>query len=179
MGRAAWVFLPVLGAALAHAPVLRFDLLRGLKRPLDGGTNLFGENKTWRGSLVMFAGAFAATQALWGVRAYRERLPAELADASPIALGTVLGTGVVVGELPNSFLKRRLGIAPGTQRRAPAGIALSVYDQADWVPVTALLLRPLYRMPLRDVAMASAVVAAVHVPINLVGYALGARKSPL
>jgi CDP-archaeol synthase len=179
MPRAPWVFLPVLGAPLAHAPVLRLDLLRGLKRPIDGGTGVFGDNKTWRGAVVMFAGAFAATQALWRVAPYRARLPAELATAPPAAVGAALGVGVVAGELPNSFLKRRLGIAPGSRRRTPFGIALSIYDQADWVPLTALLLRPAYRMPPRDVASAFAVVAAVHVPINLIGYALGARRTPL
>ena len=33
------MFLPVLGAAIAHAPVLTFDLFPGLKRPLDGGAS--------------------------------------------------------------------------------------------------------------------------------------------
>jgi len=177
--RAPWVLLPVLGAALAHAPVLRYDLLRGLKRPLDGGSGVFGDNKTWRGALVMFAGAFAATHALWRVDAYRNRLPDDVRDASPSAVGAALGAGVVAGELPNSFLKRRLGIAPGAQRRSPAGIALSVLDQADFVPVTALLLRPVHRLSLGEVARAFATVAAIHVPINLIGYAVGARKSPI
>ena len=47
----AWAFLPALGGALAHAPVLRFDLFPSLERPLDGGATLngrrlFGDNKT-------------------------------------------------------------------------------------------------------------------------------------
>jgi hypothetical protein len=59
---APWLFLPVLGAPLAHAPVLRYDLLPALKRPIDGGRTLggrriLGDNKTWRGAAVMFAGA--------------------------------------------------------------------------------------------------------------------------
>jgi hypothetical protein len=51
---AGWVFLSVLGAPLAHGPVLRADLAPGLKRPIS--TRLFGENKTWRGALVMTGG---------------------------------------------------------------------------------------------------------------------------
>jgi hypothetical protein len=34
---AVWIFLPVLGSALLHAPVLALDLFPALKRPLDGG----------------------------------------------------------------------------------------------------------------------------------------------
>jgi hypothetical protein len=60
------VFVPVLGAFVAHAPVLRFDLLQRLKPPIDGGATfrgrrLFGDNKTWRGALVMSCGIVLAT----------------------------------------------------------------------------------------------------------------------
>jgi hypothetical protein len=85
----------------------------------------------------------------------------------------------VLGELPNSFLKRRLGIAPGAHRRSGAGLALAVWDQADFVPVTWVLLRPIWRMPAREALASFGIVAAIHVPINLVGYAIGARTSPL
>jgi hypothetical protein len=37
-----WVIAPVLGGYLAHAPVLRFDLLHHLGRPIDGGATLRG-----------------------------------------------------------------------------------------------------------------------------------------
>src|SRR6266498_898812 len=95
---ALWVFVPVLGAPIVHAPILRSDLLPGLKRPLDGGLELrgrrvFGANKTLRGLLAM------------------------------------------VG-----------GVAPGTQRRSPAGALISIYDQGDFVPVVWLLLLPIWAM---------------------------------
>jgi hypothetical protein len=65
---ARWLFLPVGGAWIAHAPVLRWDLAPRLNRPIDGGRTLrgrrlFGDNKTWRGALVMGGGVFAATLA--------------------------------------------------------------------------------------------------------------------
>jgi hypothetical protein len=52
-----WVIAPVLGAYVAHAPVLRFDLLRPLDRPLDAGATVrgrrvFGDNKTWQLTLA-------------------------------------------------------------------------------------------------------------------------------
>lgn len=37
-----WLFLPALGAPLVHAPVLRFNLLPALRRPIDGGRTLRG-----------------------------------------------------------------------------------------------------------------------------------------
>ena len=171
------MFLPVLGAALVHAPILRFDLVPGLSRPIS--RRLFGAHKTWRGAIAMSGGTLAATLALHRVPAYRRRLPAPVADANPALLGTLLGLAMWVGELPNSFLKRRLGIPPGTQRRSPGGVAISIFDQADWVPTAWLMLLPLWRMSAREAAEVFAVVAAVHVPINLLGYALGVRRTPI
>ena len=85
----------------------------------------------------------------------------------------------MLGELPNSLLKRRLGIAPGSQRRDPLGIALSIFDQADFVLLTWVLLLPLWTMSVPQAAIVFAIVAAVHMVINLIGYAVGARSAPL
>jgi len=171
------VFLPVLGGPLLHAPVLRWDLLAPLKRPIK--RSLFGQNKTWRGAIVMTAGPTAAAAALHRSARYRRRLPAAVADANPLLVGGLLGLASWTGELPNSFIKRRLGIAPGAQRRSPLGVAISVFDQADWVPAAWLLLAPVWRMSPREAARTFALVAAVHVPINVIGYAIGARSSPI
>lgn len=181
---ALWVFVPVLGAPIMHAPVLTFDLLPRLKRPLDlgatvGGTRLFGDNKTWRGAIVMLTGVVAAAALLSLWPWYWHKLPDGIRDAGPWVYGLLLGLGVVVGELPNSFLKRRLGIAPGTQRRGPGGLLLSLYDQADFVLVIWVLLLPLWTMSVAEAAIAFAVVTAVHLVINLVGYAVGARTAPI
>jgi CDP-archaeol synthase len=172
---AAWVFLPVVGAPIAHAPVLRFDLAPVLRRPIS--RRLFGENKTWRGALLMNTGTLATALALYRLPAYRRRLPEPVAAADPALVGTLLGIAMWLGELPNSFVKRRLGIAPGTQRHSPAGVAISVFDQADWVPTAWLLLRPVWRMSASEAAQVFVLAASVHLPVNLVGYALGVRST--
>jgi hypothetical protein len=91
----------------------------------------------------------------------------------------LLGLGVVVGELPNSFLKRRIGIAPGTQRHTLGGALLSFYDQADFVLAIWVLLLPIWTMSVGQAAIAFVVVTAVHLVINVVGYAVGARTAPI
>jgi CDP-2,3-bis-(O-geranylgeranyl)-sn-glycerol synthase len=181
---AIWVFLPVLGGALAHAPVLALDLLKPLKRPLDGGATfrgrrVFGDNKTWRGAIVIVAGVVVATLLLSNWDWWWGRLPGDLRDAGALPYGLLLGLGVVLGEFPNSFLKRHAGIAPGTRRRSATGLVLTIYDQADFVPVVWLLLLPLWAMSPWQAAFVFAVVTAVHLVVNVIGYAIGARTAPI
>src|SRR4051812_50212764 len=114
---ARWLFLPVGGAWIAHAPVLRWNLAPALNRPIDGGRTLrgrrlFGDNKTWRGAAVMFTGAVATTLALTRAGWFRRRLPEELAAAPPLAYGAPLGAGVVGGGLAPTFYKRPGGRPP-------------------------------------------------------------------
>ena len=163
----------MLGAVVLHAPVLRYDLLKPLKRPIDGGRGWFGANKTWRGALVMFTGVVLATGAAW------ELMPDGLPDEPWLLVGCLIGAGTVLGELPNSYLKRRLGIEPGERRLTPAGLALVVYDQADFVPGIALALLPVWAMPLDVLAVGFVAVAAIHFVVNVIGYAIGARDKPI
>ncbi len=176
-----WVIAPVLGGYLAHAPVLRFDLLSRLARPIDGGATLggrrvLGDNKTWRGAVVMSAGVLAATLllSLWPT-CYRQ-WPAPL-HSHRVLFGLLLALGFVAGELPNSFIKRQLDIEPGGRRTSPFGIVLAIVDQADFVPAVWLTLSPLWLMPAAQALVVFVVVVIGHTMINVLGYAIGARKT--
>jgi hypothetical protein len=181
---APWLFLPLLGSFLAHAPVLRFDWLRGLKQPVDGGARLrgrrvLGDNKTWRGLLVMAAGVLGAALLLSRWPWYWAKLPADIRGAGPAVFGLLLGVGAVLAELPGSFVKRQLDIPPGAQRRSALGILVSLWDQGDFVPGVWLALAPVWVMPVRQVAFSFVVVSALHLLISVVGYAIGARRTVL
>jgi hypothetical protein len=76
-------------------------------------------------------------------------------------------------------LKRRLGIAPGERASSPLGVVLAIHDQADFVLGAWPLLAPVWRMSARELGEAFAVVAGVHLAVNLAGWLLGARTSPL
>ena len=184
MTRTLLLFLPVVGALVLHAPVLRFDLFRSFKRPIDGGRcfrgrRIFGDNKTWRGALVMCSGCLVATVLLWHLQSYRAALPPAVQAAGPFGLGLPLGLGVVLGELPNSFLKRQAGIAPGARKRSVLGIVLSIYDQGDFVPVVWAMLAPIWVIPVREIVIAFVVLVVGHAVINVIGFAIGARKTAI
>jgi CDP-2,3-bis-(O-geranylgeranyl)-sn-glycerol synthase len=181
---AAWVFLPAAGALVAHAPVLILDLAPGLSRPLDGGRTLrgrrlLGDNKTVRGAIVMFGGAAVSALALSRAPWFRTRLPERVREAPAPLYAGLLGAAVVLAELPTSFVKRQIGIAPGQRRRSAAGALMSLYDQGDFVLAGALILRPVWRPKPGELAGAFAVVSAAHLGVSVVGYAIGARDSVL
>ena len=179
-----WVFLPLLGSFLVHAVVLRWNLLPRLKRPLDGGATfrgrrLLGDNKTWRGALAMGSGIFGLALALRACPWYRARLPEAVQSSSAPLFAAALALGAVAAELPNSFLKRQLDIAPGGQRRTPLGLALSLLDQGDFVFGVWIALLPIWRMSAADAAVAFGLVTIAHLTLSAAGYALGVRRTIL
>lgn len=137
--QALYLFLPLLLSVALSGPVHKYDLFRSLKIPIDAGLTLgdkrlFGDGKTWRGVAVALVGCVI------GVALQRYLLGAiaqgiaviDYARANPVGLGLTMGGAAMAGELPNSFVKRRLGIAPGaTTRRPGLSVVFWTWDQID------------------------------------------------
>ena len=58
-------------------------------------------------------------------------------------------------------------------------MAISIFDQADFVLTSWLLLLPLWTMSVPQAAICFVVVAAISMGVNVVGYAIGARSAPV
>jgi CDP-2,3-bis-(O-geranylgeranyl)-sn-glycerol synthase len=162
---------------------MRFDWLAWLKRPIDGGHSwrgrrLFGHSKTWRGPLLVAAGSAGVW---WLQRQVLDEIPA-LAAVVPAALpgawfGALAGFVAELGELPNSFVKRRLGIGPGATAQGPLAILFYLADQLDvvigyWLAL-AWVVPP---TPLR-LATSLAVGLALHPLLTWLGYLLRMRRT--
>jgi hypothetical protein len=134
----AYLILPLLVAGAAHAPVIKKNLLPSLARPLDFGRSfrgrqILGANKTWRGVLLMSAVSVLVVLAqsqLYALEPLRAISIVDYSRTSWLALGLALGLSYSLSELPNSFLKRQLGIPPGGVSRSRAAVQY-VVDQAD------------------------------------------------
>lgn len=183
--QASYLLAPLLVAAAVSGVVLRFDLVPALRRPLDGGATwrgrpIFGANKTWRGLACCVTGgvlAVAIQKYAIGDRA-GELAVIDYTQANPVLLGGGIGVAATVGELPNSFLKRRLGVAPGGRARGGFGPVFYLFDQVDLLlvvwPVLLWWCRPGWPL----VATSVALVVAAHQAVSLIGFAIGARSSP-
>ena len=182
--QAVYLFSPLFAAAALSGVVLRFDLLRALRRPLDGGASLggrrvFGDNKTVRGLLVGVVGATAGVlvqRYVVGARAAGFAL-LDYRTVSPLALGAAIGGGAILGELPNSFVKRRAGVAPGAAGEGALGVLFYLWDQIDvltlsW-PLLCLWIRPSAAL----VGVSFALTLIAHQIVSLLGWVVGARSS--
>jgi len=182
--QAFYLFVPLLVASALSGLVLKHDLWRRLRRPIDHGKmwrgrRLFGDSKTWRGVVVAVVGCLsgvALQSALAGTRVDSLSL-LDYPSAQAVWVGAAMGAGAMLGELPNSFTKRQLGIAPGKTTRGPLAVVFYVWDQVDLLtgawPAISLCVTPR-----AEVVVASFLLAlVVHPTISLVGFVLGARKT--
>ena len=80
------------------------------------GRRVFGDNKTLRGFVVMVPASACAFVAVSQIALGGEPAAFGLWPLTPLhyaLLGAWAGLGFMLGELPNSFVKRQLDIAPG------------------------------------------------------------------
>ena len=145
------LIIPAISGGVLHMIAVKFDWLKILKRPIH--ERLFGKNKTWRGIVLMplfsLPGAFLV--APWA-GSLSPTIP--VASYPPLLFGTMIGLTYILAELPNSFLKRRLGIPPGEKSTrfsfffvlldqldsALGGCLLAACLGAPWPTVLAILV---------------------------------------
>lgn len=174
-------------AGVVQVVWLKSRLSLPFRVPIDGGRTLrgrrlFGENKTWGGFVVMVpavGGAFlllALGRDLW---------PGGDAGLWPLSvpgyglLGCWLGFAFMAGELPNSFLKRQLGIAPGgTPRGSLARGLWAVIDRLDSLGAALVALAFVLPTPLVTGLAVLLVGPGLHGLFSLLLARLGAKGRP-
>ena len=143
-------------------------MLGSLNRSLDvvvfGGREVFGRNKTLRGMLVVPLACAAG----FGI----EDLAGVAPLFSPLAGGFVVGLAYVAFELPNSFLKRRLNIAPGAGS-GPVFFALDHLDSALGCAIAFLALGVAWPV----VATGLVLGPLIHTGVNRFSHASALRET--
>jgi hypothetical protein len=182
--RATWLVFPVVLGGLGHVAVLKTNVLSSLAAPIDNGARwrgrpILGANKTWRG-IALMTGLTALASGTLAALVRRKRWASALEVLQSARLnswltGALCGLTYCLAELPNSFVKRQLGIAPGA-RGSRANRLQYVVDQADSVAGCLLALRLLYRTPASDLLTAFALGVTIHIGIDQLIYALGVKS---
>ena len=81
---------------------------------------------------------------------------------NPLCWGALAGAGYVAGELPNSFVKRRLDISPGGAAQGGLWLVFWTVDQVDSVIGVLVFLYPVWHPNLPVVLCLFGVTLLVH-----------------
>jgi len=183
---ALFIIVAFVVAGFAHSAWLGSRLSSRLTMPVDGGARIrgrrvFGDNKTVRGFVVMIPAAALAFCGLFSVLSIVWPTAADglwpLSRAGYLALGAWAGFGFMAGELPNSFLKRQLDIAPGEPARSPIGAVVSfVVDRLDSIIGMLLAISLAVATPWSTWAFVLVIGPAIHLAFSVLLYRLGVKE---
>lgn len=150
--------------------------LEKLARPVDGGAvfrgkALFGKNKTWRGLAVGIVTGIlvAAVQAVLYLNTefFRNNTLIDYGRNSFILVGALMGSGALLGDLAESFVKRRF--------EKPSGRPWFPWDQIDWIIGAMVLSLPVYAPDVKIAGVTLVLYTAVHLCSDRIVYMLGIK----
>ncbi len=132
---------------------------------------LFGKNKTFRGFFFgTFAGVITVFFQAWiynKSQRIRNISIIDYNDQSVVLLGFLIGFGSLLGDLIESFFKRRLNIAPGR--------SWIPFDQCDYI-LGAFVISSLLVNVKFEIVIAGIIVSIIlHFITVFIGYYLGIR----
>ncbi|PIP96289.1 MAG: CDP-diglyceride synthetase [Bdellovibrio sp. CG12_big_fil_rev_8_21_14_0_65_39_13] len=167
---------PLMIGGIIHMIAVKKDWLSFLKIPIHKWT--FGKNKTWRGFIIMPLGTLLGIFPV----ALLDNLISQVQRIGIyehwVLFGLGLGFSYVLFELPNSFIKRRLGVEPGKTSEKnkklffvldhiDSGLGVSLFYYFFVTPDAPLIL------------LGVTIGAFVHTATNVALYKFGIRKEKL
>ncbi|MBI2112245.1 CDP-archaeol synthase [Candidatus Woesearchaeota archaeon] len=162
-----YFFLP---AYLANMAPIIFRWVPWLRIPIH--EKKFGKNKTWRGIVAAaLMGAFVfSLQKLAYQNGFKLFALIDYSDFS-IILGFLMGLGAIVGDLVESYYKRKQNIPPGKPWLP--------WDQLDFVFGAIFFGLVLYVPPAEVILVLILASPLLHILFNLLGYLLKIKKTKL
>lgn len=131
-----YTILPLLVSNTLHMLVVKKDFFAFLAKPVT--STYFGTNKTWRGFVFLPLANGILLLLLCLINPF---FPWQRG----FSLGFILGFAYMLFELPNSWLKRKMGIAPGTKAEKNTWFfgLLDKMDSSLGVSLAAMIFIPL------------------------------------
>lgn len=167
--------IPVVFGGSIHMAVVRYDWLAFLKIPIN--KTLFGQNKTLRGFVVMPLGCAIGFAFLYLIAPTNPvATTINFNQYSVMMSGIIIGLAYVLAELPNSFVKRRLGVAPGEVPQANARLFILV-DQLDSGVLCLVAYWLFWGMPLVTCLITLLMAPIIALSVKRVLFKLGLKES--
>jgi CDP-2,3-bis-(O-geranylgeranyl)-sn-glycerol synthase len=181
-----YLLLPLFGGAIVHGVCWKYGWLSFLVCPLDygltfRGKRVFGQHKTWRGLVTVALGAAVILELQSHLSHWWPAVTAiELFDYGSVkgwALGALVGAAAEFAELPNSFVKRQCGIAPGGTTQGFWSIIFYVWDQIDLLAGAWLVFASVVSITLFRIGLSILFVLILHPSLTVIGYLFGMRET--
>ena len=183
-------FVPVIVSGIATMVWCKSGVLQKMQKPIDNGKcfidgkRILGDNKTWKGIIgyILFNALFSV---LWGYVCKVTNIGShdffyvkhENSFLFNVLIGILLGLAYSLFELPNSFLKRRIGITPGKTLNGFLKAFFVFLDQADSIFGCAFVVWIFYDLGICYYLLYVLVGAATHIVLNMLLYFAGLRKN--
>jgi hypothetical protein len=152
--------IPVLLAGITFIISLKKNFLSFLDYPLDFGLStencrIFGQNKTFRGLLIMSIFTAIYGYLIFSIIDHR--------DIQIIPQYLIVGLSYSLGELPNSFIKRRLNIAPGNKSDSSIlKVIFTFLDTFDSLILIGIVYYFLFQFPILTIICAVLTGGLLH-----------------
>jgi len=176
IGSALFLTLPIVVGGVLHMVIVAKNGLNFLAVPVQ--KRLFGANKTWRGFIIM---PIVTILGVWLTQVleplWQDWLLVSIQDISIVSIGLALGLAYVLFELPNSYIKRRLGIAPGEIPKQQCYYCFILLDQLDSAIGFTLVYFLLLDIPAKILLIQIAIFPLVALTVKLGLYFLKLKKN--
>lgn len=159
---------PILIPGLGLIIILKLRLLSFLNTPLDLGLSInkkriFGDNKTFRGVFVMIAMAVFVSYILnIGYKSGYDAYVHPIFSQFPILIGIIYSLSYILGELINSFIKRRLNISAGKITPTKFRSLQMFFDLTDGIIVLIIALLIFTSISVKQVLVAGFIGIFMH-----------------
>lgn len=154
-----------------HFLVIKLNLLPFLAKPIDFYKNIFGNKKTFRGFFVM---TFLSGLFFWIFEIFIDFE----ANISSFFCGCLLGFGYSLSELPNSFIKRRLGVLPSQKpKKFLLKLFFEIIDHSDSIIGAILFLHLFYDPSFELIIKLFLIGFLLHLVVDFILHKFGYKRS--
>jgi CDP-archaeol synthase len=161
-----FILVPLILSNVIHMILVKKNALPALAIPV--AVYFFGTNKTWRG--------FVVVSLLNGLLAVLLNLIMDMfGQAEAFCYGFLLGFVYILFELPNSWIKRRMGIAAGERSEQQAGLFM-LLDKTDSALGVSLMSHFLFVLSWGGTLKLFIIAVIIHVFFSWVLVLLGVKK---
>ena len=166
--------LPAIFANMA--PIVFRKSFKKLAVPIDlgktyKGRRILGDNKTLRGYIMGIVSSIVVIYIqkwLYAYPFFQNLSFVDYNNYNMLLLGFLIGFGVLFGDTVESFIKRRLSIAPGKP--------FVPWDQIDSVIGAIVFIYPVYKLSPVQIVTIIALSLFFSLSMSYIGFLLGFRK---